>query len=219
MSNCSVNEISMSEVIGISEVVQKLNDYSRYAWREGKKIPKNAREARNRLLSNRSELPDGKLTGILEDMRQRKKVDFGKYVIYLPPLEGDSEFVTILSLSCDFGVSRYKISLEVEMYRWLEEEKKVRGIGFRFERGSGKHEYYHVQVIKKNRSSDRDIIECPQWIPTNVPCVPTTADCSFCLVICMLVCFYGKGFYKKVFQDLNIPKDCKESMKKLSPIL
>lgn len=125
---------------------------------------------------------------------------------YLPPLEDNSEFIPILSsLRSDLRNPLLDTRLYVEMYHFLGNEIELKGLGFRFERHrtGPKHDYWHIQIITKG-SQNIPLSEGIDWIPVTVPCIPARAKCTVSLILFMLISFYGKGMYNKLFADMNI---------------
>ena len=56
---------------------------------------------------------------------------------------------------------------------------------------------------------------CPDWLPTEVPCIPVFARNPISFIVCMLTSFYGKGAYNKLFAGMNIDKKYIEEIKNL----
>lgn len=195
------------------QVLQRLHRFTSRQWRlrkdlGGSKLNKNTIDNfENMIYYYKRPVSIGELEKIMKEKLGNLCLDLDK-PFYLPPLEENSEFIPLLSLKCNLSESPPNISLRIEMFRYLIEEKyKLQGFGFRFETGKSgsKHDYWHVQVTK--------VVGGPDWIPDTVPCIPVRAKCPVSLIFCMLISFYGKGMYNKIFSGMNIDKKYKEPLK------
>ena len=122
-----------------------------------------------------------------------------KRVLYLPPLEKDSEFVPVLSLCCDLSDESTCISLRVMLVRRLDSGGKLCGVGFRFEspNSEGRHGFYHAQLIQSLGWGPA--VECPDWLPCTQPSFPVTARCPVTLLLTLLLSLYGKHYWRDFF--------------------
>jgi len=159
---------------------------------------------------------------LLSDRSKNPKSDFFSLdkpaFFYLPPLEKNSEFAPILILRCDYNESPPETRLMILMIRHIGDEEKC--FGFRFEGPAidSMHDYWHAQITTelRRRGGRQKLPGCPDWIPDEVPCIPTTAKCPVSLILCMLISLYGKRIFNEFFADLNIDPKYK---KPLEPIL
>lgn len=213
VSDCSKN----FGIIG--DLLKRLNDRSATLWRNGENLSgsglsRTTKENYSELINFKPPMSSGELERLVRESRTGRCLSFGESsFLYLPPLEKNSEFIPILSLQCDLSASLQNVSLGIEMY--LYDEKKLKGLGFRFEGGEldSIHDYWHVQIVTESRATYAELPECPDWIPTTVPCIPARADSPVSLLLCMLVSFYGKGIYNKLFPDVNIDKEFTQPLK------
>jgi hypothetical protein len=114
-------------------------------------------------------------------------------VLYLPPLSHhDSDCVPVLSLECDRN-NADNLKLSFMLIRDDEGEKRLVGIGFRMEKGTGEHRFYHAQLIRnfQGNNAEGDCVECPRWLPDTQPSLPIWAVSSVTLLLCTLVSIYG----------------------------
>lgn len=170
----------------------------------------------NKLIGLRRPISPEELEKEVEKKRKSKKRNLQlDKPFYLPPLEKDPEFIPLLFLKCDLDKSSYDISLRIEMYRYRRDNSpRLEGFGLRFEMHEkpSEHDYAHVQVT--NEHDGAILPECPGWLPTTLPCIPAKAECPVSLIFCMLISFYGKKMYNKIFPaDLNIEDRCKKILK------
>ena len=100
----------------------------------------------------------------------------------------------------------------------LDQEKKLQGIGFRFESpeieqydndtqaNEGMHDFYHAQLI--TGFCYGPLVEIPNWLPVTQPSFPLPADDPITLVLALLLTLYGKKycweFYSK--HSSNLPE-------------
>ena len=147
-------------------------------------------------------------------------LDFSERVLYLPPLEENSNFVPILSLFCKLSEVQSTAQFKV-MLVCLDEDEKQCGIGFRVETpermnqnvntsgNGGIHDFYHAQLIRKfdQRAPDSTQgFDCPSWLPQSQPSFPLPADCPVSLLLCLIVTLYGKKYYKDFLNTHGTPK-------------
>lgn len=110
-------------------------------------------------------------------------------VLYLPPLpHHDNDCVPVLSLVCGRR-NADELKLSFMLVRDDETEKGLVGIGFRMEKGTGEHSFYHAQLIRSLHGND--IVECPRWLPETQPSIPLYAISSATLLLCTLLSIYG----------------------------
>lgn len=124
-----------------------------------------------------------------------------KRVLYLPPLSHhDNDCVPVLSLECSRqDVEALKLSFM--LIRDDVTEQRLVGIGFRMEKGTGEHHFYHAQLIRSLRDGEanENYVECPQWLPETQPSIPIYAISSATLLLCTLLSIYGlDGFWEKL---------------------
>lgn len=132
--------------------------------------------------------------------------------LYLPPLEYNSEFIPILFLDCDLNKSDPDVSFKINLFRSIIEENTIKlqyfGVRFEIHGPESPHGYYHFQVTHAHSPG------CPDWVPNTLPCIPIRCKCPVSLLLCMLISFYGKGMFNKLFRgDMNIDKNYTECLK------
>jgi len=115
--------------------------------------------------------------------------------LYLPRLEKDSQFVPVLQVECIKNEEWADISLKVMMVCSVEgDETQIGGLGFRMEKGAGRHSFYHAQLIQGFKYGPP--VEYPSWLPETQPSFPLTAKCPVTLVLCLLLTLYGTNCLK-----------------------
>ncbi len=129
------------------------------------------------------------------------EVDFSERskVLYLPRLEKNPEFVPVLSLRCNLGETKTKMTMKVMLISSDGNEGNLCGVGFRLEsphgderKEVGRHDFYHAQLIRSLGYGPP--VECPSWLPETQPSFPLTADDPVTLVLCLLLSLYGKRY-------------------------
>ena len=213
----------------VGHLLGELTHKSEYYWRNtqnlrGKKIRKETKAVYDYLINNIAEpISKEQIGKIIKDNSVKLSLNFdtnSRTWFYLPPLENDPEFIPILTIKCDFKTSIDKMNIGLILTR-VDESKKFKQIGFRFEgpcqkkkskdkKGKdetvnrNRHEYYHVQLFTKARGSKKEPLkECPQWLPTSIPCLPVKANDPISLITNLLVSLYGKGMVSKLFTGHN----------------
>lgn len=195
---------------------------SEVLWRkcvdlDGTSLGREAWENYNFLLKRMRPTQSEELRSLKEKNKSDLSLDLSNGFLYLPPLFGKAKFVPILSLKCDLRSSPPDMSLRVVMYKSESSSvagSSLQGIGFRFEiHPNGSHDFWHVQVSSKH--GDQTLPRCPSWIPSEIPCIPIRANSPVSLILCMLVSFYGKRVYNKLFSSINIPSEYKEPLKSI----
>ena len=186
-------------------VLKKLNKKSDYLWRNGLTI--NGTELSDNLIRTYSSLIDekrplslGELEKIIDEA-QDLQLSWDKTYFYFPPLN-DPEFVTTFKFECNFTSPNPSIKFRIEMHRYKDEGKtKLFGFGFRFETGSPEtgHDFLHMQISTRPSPSKKLFSGCSGFIPTSIPCIPAIAKCPVSLLFFILICFYGKRMYNKIF--------------------
>ena len=132
--------------------------------------------------------------------------------LYLPPLERNPEFVPVLQVECTRNEEWADVKLMVMMVRSVNEEEtccinrnevevgenktsvnedkpRIVGLGFRMEKGTGRHSFHHAQFVRGFEHGPS--VECPSWLPEKQPSFPLTAKCPVTLVLCLLLTLYG----------------------------
>jgi len=122
----------------------------------------------------------------------------------LPPLKKKKGFVPYLEVKCDLSGSSCSSSLRIKILH-LDETKKMKALGIRFETGDTAHNYCHVQLFSLPGFS--------QKIPEEDPCIPTAAAGPLSLLICFIVSFYGLKTWSKYFTEISLEKRHKDAMK------
>ena len=197
----------------LAQLLRRLSDKSHSMWRKlvnpsGDPLGKNTIDNYEALSYVKHPMSPEALENRLAEDCGNLRLNIGKApFFYLPPLERNSEFIIILSLKCDLDKSLEDINLGIEMYRF-DDSKKPLGFGFRFEgpEADSKDDYWHAQVISEARAGGDKLPECPNWLPTTVPCIPARAHCPVSLLFCMLISLYGKGMFNKFFVGMNIDR-------------
>ena len=150
------------------------------------------------------------------------EIDFSerRKVLYLPPLQQDAKFVPVLSLQGNFDEARTEIKLRVMLVCYDENEKKLCGIGFRLDRGEGRHGFYHAQLIRsleRGQYVERGpSVHCPRWLPETQPSFPLAADCPVTLMLCLLLSLYGIKYCWTLVTEHQI-SGLKSHLKGLAP--
>jgi len=206
----------------ICELLTVVVRQSEVLWRRwvdlsGTSLSKETRDNYD-FLSNRMR-PTGseELRSLKEKSKSSLSLDLSKEFLYLPPLLDNEKFVPILSLECNLRSSPLKMSLHVLMYKSEPSSAfgpRLQGIGFRFEiHPDGAHDFWHVQICSKN--GDQNLPGCPRWMPSKIPCIPVLASNPVSLIFCMLISFYGKGICNRLFSDINVPREYRETLKSI----
>jgi hypothetical protein len=208
----------------LKDVLIKLDDMSRYYW--GRKFDIQKKEINNEAMDNYYRLPTeiSRLSGkeLEEALKNIHKLCLRiDKSIYLPPLGSgeDEKYIPTLFFECDYSKTNYRISYRVEFYRYIKEKGgKLHGIGYRFERheaGNKKeHDYWHVQLITGIEGIN--LPECPDWLPGQIPCIPTAANDAVSLLCSLLVSIYGKNtFFKLVSGGLQIKNEYLQPFERL----
>src|SRR5215208_3334899 len=123
--------------------------------------------------------------------------EFDNRYLYLNPVTHGMVMVPLLTLKADFGRSVPEIRLRVGLF--LLHDDQIRSLGFRFEApegksaiGAGRHNYYHVQMIRGLGSSiSFSANEYLQWFPDAEPTFPVDANDPVKLLLSLLISLYG----------------------------
>lgn len=120
---------------------------------------------------------------------------------YLPPLDENPDFIATLSVECKLTEPDRRFCIRIEMYTLFT--KVLRGIGYRFEFGAGEHLHSHMTLANKrpDREGGASLLGCPEWLPTYIPRVPTSAKTPVSLMVCLLISLYGKNGYARIVAD------------------
>jgi len=203
----------------LCQVLRQLNRFSDRLWRQkkdlqGSSLTPSARSNYDRLIIAKYPTEDKDFEDIESNASKLGKIELGQF--YMPPLEGNKDFIPLLWVECDFKTSPPKAEFRVGMYRFLS-GGKPQCLGFRFEmhNTSSNHNYYHVQVTPRPHPE----VDCDyaDWIPDEIPCVLLPAKNAVSLVLCMLISFYGRRISEQMISQMNIDKKYKEPLAFLSP--
>ena len=210
----------LKDLQALGQVLRQLNQFSSNLWRaekdfRGSALIEDAKSNYESLITRRYPIKDADLEEIIEKSYQDGKITLGDR-FYLPPLEGNKEFIALLFLDCDFKKDPPKVDLRVGMYRFTRESGVLQGFGFRFEMHdhSSNHNYYHVQITTQPHKKLAH--EYVSWIPEELPCVLLPATNPVSLVFCILISFYGRRISERMISPMNIDRKYKEPLQFLS---
>jgi hypothetical protein len=155
------------------------------------------------------------LDDIESDASRHGTVAVGQF--YMPPLEGNKDFVPLLWVECDFRTTPAKASFRVGMYRFLGEGKpQCFGLRFEMHAERSNHNYYHMQITPRPHTEvDCDHVD---WIPGKDPHVLLPAKDPVSLILCMLVSFYGMRISETMISPMNIDKKYKQPLEFLGSL-
>lgn len=181
---------------------------------EGEKVVETILDDYEKLLIVMPPINEGKLHDVLKKPRYNKLV-LDK-PIYLPPLKQNREFIPMIGkIKWKLG-NIFDISIRIHMFRFIQmfpdgDRSHLRSIGFRFDfHGKSRtHNFMHIQLTHQN---------CPDWLPTHLPCIPTKALGPVSLLFCALASLYGKNMYNMFFSGMRMPGNYLEPLREFLTI-
>jgi hypothetical protein len=187
----------------LCRILQKVHSVSYDYWKDPRNIEnKDTYEAYAKLANKYPPIEPQVLDHLVHESKRSQ--DFSLVIqrgsFYLPPLplNQDGEFVATLSIDCQ--LSSNKINIRIEMHRLVKGE--LRGIGYRFEFG---HAHFHATLINKRPPAEggETLPGCPEWLPTEIPRIPTMAKNPIALITCIIFGYYGK---RPLLADLKVER-------------
>jgi hypothetical protein len=139
-------------------------------------------------------IAEKEIESLFSDSGVEVKLSDRKSVLYLPPMEEESNFLPVLSLECKLDDENDVMKLRLMLVHCSGNREKPHGIGFRIEEGKDIHGFYHAQLIKNLEGAaevENPPVECPLRFPEKQPCLPLKAENSVTLVLCLLIGLYG----------------------------
>lgn len=123
----------------------------------------------------------------------RVDIHLHRRALYLPPMNEEPDFLPLLTLECCLDDESDTMKLRV-MFVHCGEDDERHCIGFRMEKGTSIHSYFHAQLIVnlEGVANPADShLRCPCRIPLEQPAIPLKAEDAVTLVLCLLVSLYG----------------------------
>jgi len=114
--------------------------------------------------------------------------------LFLRPPEKDRVLLPVIGLEGDFNKPEIKIRMALFT---IDKRGQLAAIGFRFERGEGRHSYHHAQFIKTLAAGD--LPGAPEWLPERQPAFLMSARNPFSLFLGVLTGLYGFDYLEKVW--------------------
>ncbi len=111
------------------------------------------------------------------------------HFIYLKPIMDHSWLVPIMAFKYCHHVEDDTVEASISLALMMEFGTRLKAIGYRYETGKRKHDYCHVQHIRKFDTSRT--IPTEEWIPERSPAIPVDAGGPVGLLICVLGSLYG----------------------------
>lgn len=208
--------MSNSDLDRMGQVLLWIFKKSRTLWRrettpEGEKVSKTLLDDYHELLRVKPPIQQGELEHLVREPKYNRFLLNKPF--YLPPLKHNRDFIPILQQVKWKLTDGSDISIRIEMHRFVQtypggSRSHPRSLGFRFEKheASTTHDFMHVQLTRQ---------QCPDWLPTHVPCIPTIAGCPTSLLFCALASLYGKDMYKMLFSGIEMPDKYLKPLKEI----
>ncbi len=158
-----------------------------------------------------------------------KGVAMGKRpFMFFPPLERNPDFLPILYLPrslAEWQGDGYVY--RVVLYRLGDkcgDTTNVYSLGLRFEGphggasgGAGRHDFWHVQLVRSFPNVAIPLCGCPVWLPETVPSMPLYAGCPASSLLCVLASLYGGRILKSFLVQANVDSHYSEKIRALCP--
>lgn len=193
----------------ICNILQQVHGLSFAHWRDETNIHEQdigdaeVYKAYTRLIDVDPWVEPDKLDHMLRESKKRNKLNLliqqGSF--YLPPLDDDKDFVATLSIDCN--LTSRKMNLRIEMHRLVD--GSLCGIGYRLEFGAGEHAHFHSTLMTRrpDLQGGKFLSGCPNWLPTDIPRIPTMAKNPVSLVICAILSLYGKKALRTMLGNIE----------------
>jgi len=176
-------------------------------WSEDLDIDRGTRNTYTELINSWSPLTENDMESLFPV--NSKAVNFNlsekRKALYLSPTSNQPQFVPVLSLECSMNNTEINIKIRIMLIQKINDALK--GVGFRFEKGEGTHNYYHVQLIKELQGAkyvSNPVIEYLEWLPESEPAIPIKAKDPVTLLLCSLISLYGLKTCSKLITEHQI---------------
>ena len=138
------------------------------------------------------------LSGVLA--RDQDSSNFGTHFLILK-FTGKSSILPLVALEREVNRPA-DLSIQVAVFRHSANGSPA-AIGYRFEApsGEGRHDYYHVQFVRRFRNPDRPLPQCPEWLPDKQPAIPVGARDAVSLFLVLLISLYGRTYIEGLVRE------------------
>lgn len=146
------------------------------------------------------------------------------YVMPLPPLEKNADFVPIMSVEYHPSASFHEACLRIRVLMIRQIEDGLVGFGFRIESPEhhcnedeefeGMHDFYHAQLIKGIGYGPD--IKMPDWLPCTQPSFPLWAVDPIDAMLNLVLTLYGRKYYKEFWVSISPPIGVSEEFRHLN---